>query len=58
MGGQKFRTNLSLRKVRQLKSRSLTDDASQRRHTILNHAALVQLAETAEARREARLQGE
>ena len=55
MGGKKFRTNLSLRKVRQLKSTSINDDPSKWKYTVLNHAALVWLAETAEARREARL---
>ena len=59
MGGNKFRTNLSLHRVRYFKStRPKNGGPTKSKSTVLNHTALVQLAETMEIRCEACLLGE
>ena len=59
MGGNKFQTNLTLRKVRYIKAtRPKNGGPTKSKSTVLNHTALVQLAETMEIRCEARLLGE
>ena len=59
MGKDKFRTNLSLRKVRYFKStKPKNGGPTKSKSMVLNHTALVRLAETMETRREARQFGE
>ena len=59
MGGNKFRTNLSLRKVRYFKLTRLKNGGpTKSKSMVLTHTTLVRLAETMEIRREAHLLGE
>ena len=58
MGKDKFRTNLSLRKVRYFKlTKQKNGGPTKSKSMVLNHTALMRLAETMETCCEARLLG-